>query len=168
MDLIVLSSKQVAWADRQFVCAIGRTGQTTGKQEGDGATPVGKFPFRRLLYRPDRLTLPATRLSQTPIAPDDGWCDAPGDPNYNRQVSLPYPASSERLWRDDHLYDLIVILGHNDDPPVAGLGSAIFLHIASPGYGPTEGCVALSLEDLTIVIASADTTSHLVVDDLTA
>ena len=165
MDLIVLTSKRVSWGDRQFTCAIGRAGHTTDKHEGDGATPVGIFSFRRLLYRPDRLTPPATALPQIPIAADDGWCDAPGDPNYNRPVRLPYPASCERLSRDDHLYDLIVILGHNDDPPVSGLGSAIFLHIASPGYGPTEGCVALSRNDLATVLAGADTASQLVVNN---
>ncbi|MHA1567223.1 MAG: L,D-transpeptidase family protein [Alphaproteobacteria bacterium] len=168
MDLIVLTPKRVAWGDRQFTCAIGRTGHTTQKHEGDGATPVGGFPFRRLLYRPDRLPPPATLLPKIPMTPDDGWCDAPGDPNYNRPVSLPYPASAERLWRDDHLYDLIVVLGHNDDPPVSGLGSAIFLHVASPGYGPTQGCVALSRVDLLAVIAGADTTSQVIVNNFSA
>ncbi|HEX7760428.1 MAG TPA: L,D-transpeptidase family protein, partial [Caulobacteraceae bacterium] len=90
-----------------------------------------------------------------PIAPSDGWCDAPADPAYNRPVTLPYPASAEHLWREDHVYDLIVVLGHNDDPPVAGMGSAIFLHLARPDYAPTEGCVALSRPDLERVLAMA-------------
>jgi L,D-peptidoglycan transpeptidase YkuD (ErfK/YbiS/YcfS/YnhG family) len=72
----------------------------------------------------------------------------PGRPAYNQPVKLPYPASAERLWRDDHVYDLVVVLGHNDDPPVAGLGSAIFLHLARDGYPGTEGCVALAREDV--------------------
>ena len=82
------------------------------------------------------------------IAPDDGWCDAPDDGAYNRPVKLPYPASAETMWRDDDLYDLVVVLGHNDDPPVAGWGSCIFAHQAKPDYAPTEGCVALAREDL--------------------
>lgn len=119
------------------------------KREGDGATPVGRFPLHRLLYRRDRLpAVPATALPASPIARDDGWCDDPGDPAYNRPVRLPFAAGHEKLWREDGLYDLVVVLGHNDDPPVPGLGSAIFLHVARPGYEPTEGCVALALDDL--------------------
>ncbi|HEY5346811.1 MAG TPA: hypothetical protein VIJ72_01360, partial [Rhizomicrobium sp.] len=77
-----------------------------------------------------------------------GWCDAPGDPSYNRPVRLPYPASAEQLWREDHVYDIIVVLGFNDDPVIAGKGSAIFLHLAKPDYAPTAGCVALALPDM--------------------
>ncbi len=97
-----------------------------------------------------------TGLPSAPIAANDGWCDAPGDPAYNRPVTLPYPASAERLWRDDHVYDLVGVLAHNDDPPISGRGSAIFLHLARDGYLPTEGCVALSRPDLERLIASAD------------
>ena len=78
----------------------------------------------------------------------DGWCDAPTDRNYNRPVRLPYPASAERLWREDELYDVVVVLGHNDCPRTKGRGSAIFMHVAKPGYAPTEGCIALALPHL--------------------
>ena len=142
---------------RAVPCALGPSGvvEAANKREGDGATPLGLWPLRRVLYRPDRGPPPRTALPTLPIAPDDGWCDDPGDPAYNRPVTLPYPASAERLWRDDGIYDLIVVLGHNDDPPVAGAGSAIFLHLARPGYPPTEGCVALARPDLEAVLALA-------------
>ena len=138
-------------------CALGRSGvvAATVKREGDGATPAGRWPLRRVLYRPDRLRAPITRLHVTPLETCDGWCDAPGDLAYNQPVTLPYAASAERLWRDDPLYDLIVVLGHNDDPVVAGHGSAIFLHVARPDYAPTEGCVALARADLLAVLADA-------------
>ena len=87
-----------------------------------------------------------------PTQPEDGWCDSPEDPAYNRPVRLPYAASCETLQRQDELYDIVVILGHNDAPPVPGLGSAIFLHCAKPGYPPTLGCVALAKEDLIDVL----------------
>ena len=90
------------------------------------------------------------------LRPEDGWCDDPDDAAYNRPVRLPYAASHERLWRDDGIYDVIVVLGHNDDPPVPGRGSAIFLHVARPDYGPTAGCVALALADLLTVLREAD------------
>jgi L,D-peptidoglycan transpeptidase YkuD (ErfK/YbiS/YcfS/YnhG family) len=89
-----------------------------------------------------------------PIAPDDGWCDDPARAEYNRPVRLPIAASAEALWRDDNVYDIIGVLGWNDSPPIAGRGSAIFLHIARPDYTPTEGCVALSASDLRHVLAS--------------
>jgi L,D-peptidoglycan transpeptidase YkuD (ErfK/YbiS/YcfS/YnhG family) len=108
-----------------------------------------------VLYRPDRGEAPATALPVGPIAPDDGWCDATEDPDYNRPVRLPHPTSAERMWREDGLYDLVVVLGHNDDPPVAPMGSCIFLHLARPGYLPTEGCVAVSREDMTALLALA-------------
>lgn len=135
-----------------YRCAIGRGGVNAAKTEGDGATPVGVFPLRRVLYRADRNPAPEPRLPVEPIARDDGWCDAPGDPNYNRPVKRPYPASHESMWRADALYDVVVVLGHNDDPPVPGAGSAIFLHVAGPDYSPTEGCVALALGDLLEVL----------------
>jgi L,D-peptidoglycan transpeptidase YkuD (ErfK/YbiS/YcfS/YnhG family) len=130
--------------------ALGPAGviEAEAKREGDGATPLGVWAMRRVLYRPDREGAPETRLPVEAIRPEDGWCDDPADPNYNRPVTLPYPASCEALWRKDELYDVVVILAHNDDPPVPGLGSAIFLHCARPGYPPTQGCVALAKDDL--------------------
>lgn len=138
-------------------CALGRSGVIAAgaKREGDGATPLGRWPLRYVLYRPDRGDAPKTALPARAIAPDDGWCDAPDDPAYNQPVKHPYRASAERLWREDALYDIIAVLGHNDDPVVPGAGSAIFLHCARPGYPPTEGCVALARGDLEAVLAGA-------------
>lgn len=143
---------------RKVVCALGKGGLVPAarKREGDGATPVGRWPVRRLLYRPDRGPEPETALPAAAIAPDDGWCDDPADGAYNQPVKLPYPASAERLWRDDGLYDLVVVLGHNDDPVIPGAGSAIFLHLAKPGYLPTEGCVALARADMEAFLAQAE------------
>jgi L,D-peptidoglycan transpeptidase YkuD (ErfK/YbiS/YcfS/YnhG family) len=146
------------WLDiggRRVRCALGPAGVVAAaeKREGDGASPAGIWPIRRVLFRPDRGPAPRTALASAAIAEDDGWCDAPQDPAYNRPVKLPYPASAERMWRDDHLYDLVVILGHNDAPPVPGLGSAIFLHLAKPDYAPTHGCVAVARADLEAFLA---------------
>lgn len=163
MDLLVDSSGFAAWGSWRMRCALGRTGISTQKREGDGATPVGAHPMRQLFYRPDREARPQTALPSIVLKPDDGWCDAPGDRAYNRLVHLPYPASAEQLWRDDHLYDLLVVLGYNDHPVVAGQGSAIFLHLARPDFGPTEGCVALGRDDFLTVIAAAGPASRVIV-----
>jgi L,D-peptidoglycan transpeptidase YkuD (ErfK/YbiS/YcfS/YnhG family) len=142
--------------ERTVRCALGRGGviEAAAKHEGDGCSPIGAWPIRRLLYRPDK-GIPATAIASAAIKPTDGWCDAPGDPAYNRPVTLPYPASAEHMWREDGVYDLVVVLGHNDDPVVSGAGSAIFLHLARDGYTPTEGCVALSRPDLEALLAQA-------------
>lgn len=153
MNIDVYPDNRLEIAGKTFRCALGKTSVTRAKREGDNATPVGVFPLRRVLFRPDRVDAPETELPVSASTPNDGWCDAPDDPQYNRQITLPYAAGHEKLWRDDHVYDIVVVLGHNDDPPVPGRGSAIFLHVARPGYSPTEGCVALALADLQFVLA---------------
>lgn len=131
--------------------AFGRSGAiaAAAKREGDGATPLGAWPLRAALLRPDRVAAPATALPWRWLRPGDGWSDAAADPAYNRPVSHPHGVSAERLWRDDGAYDVIIVLGHNDAPPVAGLGSAIFWHCSQPDMRPTEGCVAMQRAVLT-------------------
>lgn len=145
--------------DGQIVrCAVGKAGVIPAhdKREGDNKSPLGVWIMREVWYRPDVYPEgPKTGLPVRATRPDDGWCDAPGDQHYNRPVTLPYPASAERMWREDAVYDLVVILGHNDDPPVPGMGSAIFMHLARDGYPGTEGCVALARADLETVLAKA-------------
>lgn len=160
-EIVVTGSRgshlgELAIGDKRYPCALGRSGIDPDKREGDGATPPGIFPLRELRYRQDRLAVPATELPLIPIAPKDGWCDAPEDPAYNRPVRLPYAASAEAMWREDHLYDLVVVIGHNDDPVVPYAGSAVFFHLAKEKNGsfqPTEGCVALRLDDMREVLA---------------
>ena len=165
-EITVTADGWLEAASRRWRCALGHGGVRRDKREGDGATPAGRLPLRRLLYRRDRLSeAPSTALACDAIARDDGWCDDPDDPAYNRPVRLPFAASHEKLWREDGLYDVVVVLGHNDDPPVPGLGSAIFLHVAPPDYGPTEGCVALALDDLLALLSECGSETVLVVKE---
>ena len=136
-----------------FRATLGRGLVRLDKQEGDGATPAGVLPLRRVLYRADRGPPPACAVPIEPLAPDDGWCDDPAHADYNRMVRLPHDARCEELWRTDGVYDLIGVLGWNDAPVVRDRGSAIFLHVARPDYAPTEGCVALAPADLRHVLA---------------
>ena len=133
---------------KHYRCAVGKGGLSSDKREGDGATPLGEFLLRECWYRADKTMPPETRLPLKIIHEDDGWCDDPAYPAYNRHVKLPFAASHERLWREDDVYDLIVPLGYNDAPVMPGKGSAIFMHVAKPDYAPTEGCVALAKDDL--------------------
>jgi L,D-peptidoglycan transpeptidase YkuD (ErfK/YbiS/YcfS/YnhG family) len=146
-------------------CAVGRSGMVRDKREGDGGTPVGAWPLRRVFFRPDKVARPKTKLRTVEISPADGWCDAPGDKNYNRLVKLPYPASAEDMWRNDDVYDIVVELGYNDDPVVPGKGSAIFLHIARPDYSPTAGCIAVALPDMQALLAQLDADVAIHIDD---
>jgi L,D-peptidoglycan transpeptidase YkuD (ErfK/YbiS/YcfS/YnhG family) len=163
MDLIVGADGWAQFGAERCRCAVGPAGFSFDKREGDGATPVGAWPCRMLYYRPDRLSAPRTGLPTIALKPEDGWCDAPGDPRYNRLVTLPYPASAETLWRDDHVYDLIVPLGYNDAPVVPGRGSAIFLHLARLDFIATQGCIALAFIDLLAFLENADITSRVVI-----
>lgn len=144
-----------------FPCALGQGGVKARKREGDGATPLGAWPLRRVLYRSDRICRPRTGLPVQVIRRDDGWCDAAGDRNYNRPVRHPYGASAERLWREDGLYDLVIVVGYNDGPRVRGSGSAIFLHVARPDYAPTEGCIALRKEHVIRLLQHLGPATHL-------
>jgi L,D-peptidoglycan transpeptidase YkuD (ErfK/YbiS/YcfS/YnhG family) len=151
----------LTFGDKEIPCSLGRSGLVpeAEKTEGDGATPIGRWPVRRLLYRADRIERPGTTLPAAPIGPADGWCDAPDHADYNQPVTLPHEASCETLTREDGLYDLIVVLGHNDAPVVPDKGSAIFLHVAKETGGtlrPTEGCIAVPLDSLTEIVRACD------------
>ena len=151
------STGLIHWPGGSARCALGRGGVTPAatKVEGDGASPMGMWPMRQVFWRPDRLARPETALPADALIPEAGWCDDPASPFYNLPVLLPFPMSHETLWRDDGLYDLIVVLGYNDAPAVPGKGSAIFLHLARPDYSPTEGCVACAREDLLALLKTA-------------
>lgn len=153
-EAVVTPDGRLHLPGRTFRVALGRGGVRADKQEGDGATPAGLLPLRRVLYRADRGPIPRVAVPREPIGQTDGWCDDPGHPDYNRMVTLPHPARCEELWRRDALYDIIGVLGWNDAPVERGRGSAIFLHVARPGYAPTEGCVALAAADLREALAA--------------
>ena len=137
-----------------FRAAVGYGGIRTDKHEGDGGTPTGLLPLREVFYRADRQPAPKCAVPVRKLAPYDGWCDDAAHPAYNRLVQLPINASAEALWRDDAIYDIIGVLGWNDDPVVPGRGSAIFLHLARPDFSPTEGCIALARDDLRHVLSA--------------
>ena len=149
----------LAIGGRHYDCALGRSGivAADAKREGDGATPAGMWPLRRGFYRADRLTLPASLKDWFhPIEADMAWDDDAASPNYNRLIRTRVENHPERLARNDGVYDIVVPLGYNDEPPQAGRGSAIFLHVARADFSPTAGCVALALPDLLTVLAQCD------------
>ena len=157
MQAVVYPDGRLVLRGQVFRAALGRAGMRAHKLEGDGATPIGLLPLRRVLYRLDRVGPPDCAVPIEPIAETDGWCDDPGHRDYNRQVRLPHEAHCEELWRRDGVYDVIGVLGWNDAPVEKGRGSAIFLHVARADYAPTEGCIALALGDLLRLLAAGVT-----------
>lgn len=129
-------------------CALGRSGLTRFKREGDGATPVGRFELLGGFRRADRTLPPGGPLRLAPIRPDHGWCDDVTDGRYNRLVRLPFAGSHETLRRDDGLYDVVIVLDANIRRRVIGRGSALFFHLVRDGFEPTAGCVAVSAADM--------------------
>ena len=152
MTTITVTGNQLIYKEQSYACAIGRGGIGAKQGEGDGITPIGSFYPRECWYRADLLDEPKTQLPLRVIHEDDGWCDDSTKPEYNRHITLPFAPSHEKLWRDDNTYNIIVPLSYNDAPVVPGKGSAIFLHVAKPGYSPTEGCVALAQADLLAIL----------------
>ena len=143
--------------------ALGRSGTKALKREGDGATPLGRFAIRQVLYRAGRVSRPRTQFPTHAIRANDGWCEDPAYRNYNKMVRLSPRTNADRLTRDDHLYDLVLVLGYNDRPRVRGRGSAIFVHLARQGYAPTAGCIALSRHDLSMLLSQLRRGSAIVV-----
>jgi L,D-peptidoglycan transpeptidase YkuD (ErfK/YbiS/YcfS/YnhG family) len=147
------SEGRIALAHGVRRVALGRSGIRALKREGDGATPLGRFPIRLVLYRADRAARPRGPFPVHAISAADGWCEDPADRNYNRLVKLSPVSAADCLKRDDHLYDLVLVLGHNDKPRVKGKGSAIFVHLTREGLAPTAGCIAMSRRDLHALLA---------------
>jgi L,D-peptidoglycan transpeptidase YkuD (ErfK/YbiS/YcfS/YnhG family) len=163
--LILKTPNQLLVKNKIYPCTSGRGGIKADKQEGDGATPCGTFPLRRVYYRPDRVARPLTALPCEALSRTDGWCDDPADIVYNKPVTLPYGGRHEELWRDDHVYDVIVEVGYNDDPIIPGKGSAIFIHLVNESNTPTQGCIALSYDDLMEILAGIEEGTCLVVPE---
>jgi L,D-peptidoglycan transpeptidase YkuD (ErfK/YbiS/YcfS/YnhG family) len=143
--------------------ALGRGGLKANKREGDGGTPIGTFRPLRLWWRQDRHTRPKTALPVRAIRPSDGWCEDPTSRHYNRPIRLAADSNADRLMRADHLYDFIVEIDQNTRPRIAGRGSAVFLHLARPGFAPTAGCIAMTHASMLRLLARLDKQTRIVV-----
>ena len=167
MELILYADGYLKAGDKTYRATYGKNGIGRKTREGDGVSPQGTWPLRRAFYRPDRVQKPETDLPIEETTPNHAWCDVKGDPKYNQFVMLPYPCIDERLWREDNVYDLVVVIGYNDNPIIDGNGSAIFFHVARPAYTPPTGCAAVSLPDLLEILPLLDSGSRLTFTDKT-
>lgn len=170
-DILVTAEKSgattgtVRFGGRDYPCTLGRGGIVAAavKREGDGATPAGRFPLREVYYRADRLACPVTKLSVLPLEKDFGWCEVSDHHDYNKLVRIPHPAMTDHMTRDDHIYDIVVVVGYNDAPVEPGKGSGIFIHLAQPDFSPTAGCVGLALEHLQEILLGLDPQSRITI-----
>ena len=151
--------------ERQLKCAIGLNGLTANKKEGDLSTPIGTFHFDKIYYRADRLGHIKFVIDSAVIRKNDGWCDDQESDLYNQYIQFPFQESAEHLYRDDHIYDIICVLNYNTSPIIPGLGSAIFLHIAKPGFLGTEGCIAIEREVLIEIATNLTTESVIIIEN---
>ena len=149
---IRVKKNYLIFKDKQFQCSIGRAGFSKEKKEGDGCTPVGTFHVKRIFYRDDRIKNLDTNIDKIIINQFDGWCDDPGQKEYNQLIKFPYNFSAERLYRNDSLYNIVCVLNYNTNPIRKNKGSAIFIHIAKKNYKSTAGCIAVSKKNLREII----------------
>ena len=177
-NTIFVTGNTLTFQGKTYRCAVGKNGFSADKKEGDGCTPIGTFSLRECWVRADRLPAPQTQLPLRIITEQDGWCDDVEGPHYNQHIKLPealtltlsqrereHVPRHENLWREDHVYDLIIPLGYNDDPIVKGKGSAIFMHIARPNYEGTEGCIALAQQDLLDILPHLSINTRIQISD---
>ena len=158
---IKLKNKFLYLNKYKIKCAIGKRGITSKKVEGDEKTPKGVFTFGSIFYRKDKIIKIKTKLKKIIIKKNMGWCDEPKSKYYNKKINFPFNFSAEKLWLNENIYDVIVIINYNMKPIVKEKGSAIFLHIAKKNYSPTKGCVAISKKNMNLLIGKINSKTEL-------
>jgi L,D-peptidoglycan transpeptidase YkuD (ErfK/YbiS/YcfS/YnhG family) len=151
--IIVKESGYLTYKNFKFQCALGKGGIGKKAKEGDSITPIGIFKLVKVFYREDKIKNIKTSLKKIKIKKNMGWCDDPKSKFYNKLIKLPSKIRYEKLYRDDRLYDLIIILDYNLNPIIKNKGSAIFIHIASKSFKKTQGCIALNKKDLIYLLS---------------
>ena len=150
---IELKNKFLYFQKYKLRCSIGKRGISIRKKEGDKRTPKGEFRLKYILYRKDRVFDIQTTLKKIKIDKKMGWCDDPKSIYYNKIIKYPFKYRSEKLWRRDNIYDIIIIIDYNLKPVIKNKGSAIFLHIAKKNYQPTDGCIAVSKKNIKLLLS---------------
>ena len=140
--ITVYKKGELHFKNKIYKCAIGRNGVKKKKLEGDGCTPEGTYSLGPLYYRNDRIKKLKTYFNAIPIEKDMFWSDDPKSEYYNKLIRFK-DSSYENLYKENHTYDIILVINYNFSPIIKGKGSAIFLHLAKKDFSPTSGCIAL-------------------------
>ena len=160
---IKLKKKFLYFNKHKIKCAIGKKGITANKLEGDNKTPAGVFKFKSIFYRKDRLSKIKARLPKIVIKKDMGWCDDSNSKYYNKLIKFPFNSRAEKLWLNQNIYDVVIVINYNMNPVVRDKGSAIFLHISKKKYTSTRGCIAISKKDINLLIGKIDNNTKLTI-----
>jgi L,D-peptidoglycan transpeptidase YkuD (ErfK/YbiS/YcfS/YnhG family) len=150
--IIINKSGYLKYKNLKFRCSLGKAGIEEKKKEGDNITPKGIFKITGIYYRADRIKNITTSIKKIKIKKDMGWCDDPISSYYNKQIKLPSRYSHEKLYRNDNLYDLVLVLNYNTNPIIKNKGSAIFIHVSKKNYKKTAGCIALKKAHLIYLV----------------
>ena len=145
---VLIKKNHLVSKDYKIKCAVGKRGISKKKREGDLITPKGIFKIKKVYYRKDRVKNLITKIKKIAIKKDMGWCDDPKSQKYNKPVKFPFKYKSEKLFRSDNIYDIILVLDFNMNPTIKNKGSAIFIHVAKNDLRPTKGCIAVKKREL--------------------
>ena len=127
---IILKKKFIYFKDYKAKCAIGKRGITSKKIEGDKCTPRGRFRLKYIFYRKERVKNIRSKLKTIPLKKNFGWCDDVKSKFYNKFIKFPFNYKAEKLYVNENIYDIIVVIDYNLKPIKKNRGSAIFLHVA--------------------------------------
>ena len=161
---IILKQKKLCFQNYKLRCSLGKRGISNKKKEGDFKTPRGKFKFKYILYRKDRINNIYSKLQKIVIKKNMGWCDDTSSKYYNKRITFPFNGTAEKLWLKNNIYDIILVINYNLNPIIKNKGSAIFLHLASKNYQPTKGCIAINKKDMQILLSKINKKSRLIID----
>jgi L,D-peptidoglycan transpeptidase YkuD (ErfK/YbiS/YcfS/YnhG family) len=162
--IIVKKTGYLKYKNLKFRCALGEAGIKKKKKEGDNITPKGEFKIIKVYYRDDKVKNITTSIKKLKIKKNTGWCDDPNSKFYNKQIKLPSKFSHEKLYRNDNLYDLILVSNYNMNPIIKNKGSAIFIHVAKNSYEKTKGCIALKKEHLIKLLSQIKKDTRIKID----
>ena len=162
--IIINKSGYLKYKDFKFKCALGKAGVGKKKIEGDNITPKGTFEIVKIYYRSDKIKKIYSKIKLFKINKKMGWCNDPISKKYNQLIKLPSKYTHEKLYRQDNVYDLVVVLNYNTTPIIKNKGSAIFMHVAKKNYKKTEGCVALKKKHLVKLIENIKSKTKIIIN----
>ncbi len=162
--IIINKSGYLKYKDIKFKCALGKSGIRKKRTEGDNITPKGTFKIIKIYYRKDKITKINSVFKLIEIKKNMGWCDDPESKKYNQLIKLPSKYRHEKLFRNDRIYDLIIVLNYNMSPVIKNKGSAIFIHIAKNNYNKTKGCIALKKKDLIEIVSKIKRNTKIIIN----
>ena len=163
MRIFVNQLGEIYFKNFKAKVSLGKNGIGQKKKEGDLITPIGDYPLREVFYRTDRVKLPTLKIPSQSINIKHAWCNDSSFPEYNTLVNLPFKGTHEKMWRNDHLYNIVIVIGYNDQPVFPEKGSAIFIHLAHNNFNPTEGCIGIRESTMKKILNHIEPNSRIII-----